>query len=205
MPWQQAGCWLIIREPTLLHSHSWEDPRASHFVYLSAFLSRLTLMTLVNWLFLHRIFKLFVIFYPFPAGSGTGSGVNSGCPLITGLVVRSLAPARMLRYDTKPQFCMAWVPRLPAVRTLSSLFRLKLVLVVMHPVLYYISSSNRCMSVYLLYSIIIKLDEIEAYIVKKLRISSLDMKGCLRGFYPRSPQQHWYTVSCNVSVKLVCI
>lgn len=198
MPWQQGGCWLIIREPTLLHSHSWEDPRVSHFVYLSAFLSRLTLVTLVNWLFLHRIFKLFVIFYPFPAGSG--SGVNAGCPLITGLVVRSLTPARMLRYDTKPQVCTAWVPRLPAVQTLSSLFRVKLVLVVLHPVLYHISSSNRCMSLF--YSIIIKVDEIEAYVVKKLRISSLDMKGWLHGFYP---QQHWYTVSCSVSVKLVCV
>lgn len=32
MPWQQGGCWLVIREATLFHSHSWEDPRVSHFI-----------------------------------------------------------------------------------------------------------------------------------------------------------------------------
>lgn len=39
----------------------------------------------------------------------------------------------------------------------------------MHPVLYYISSSNRCTSVYLFYSIVIKLDGIEAYVVTKTK------------------------------------
>lgn len=74
-------------------------------------------MTLVNWLFLHRIFKLFVIFYPFPAGSG--SGVNACCPLITGLVVRSLPLHVCSGMTLNPSF--AWRESLDFL--LSGLYR----------------------------------------------------------------------------------